>query len=237
MNIIEIEEAASSNDIVRHYDNNLSLVWVESQTSGRGQRGNKWESERGMNLTFSLMTHPHFLLAENQFLLSKAVSLAIVNTLSTYEIEAKIKWPNDIYVGDSKICGILIECDVSGHGSLQRCVIGVGLNINQIRFVSDAPNPISMRMIKNKEFNRREVLEEFGHNFENIFMMLTEGLESPIHYRYFNELYRNDGYYQYSDAEGEFFAKIDSISYYGELVLLDKSNNKRKYQFKEVKFL
>lgn len=237
MNIKYIKETTSTNDLIREENHNLSLIWAETQTKGRGQRGNSWESETGKNLTFSIMTHPTFLAAENQFILSKAVSLAIVDTLGVYGINAKIKWPNDIYVNDKKICGILIECDVNGNGMLQRTIVGVGLNVNQKLFVSDAPNPTSMGLEKTDLFSREEILETFSRSFENIYMMIPEGLTTPIHNRYFDTLYRNDSHYHtFKDKDGLFEAKICSITRYGALVLKDKELIEREYQFKEVEW-
>ena len=236
MNIEYIEKTTSTNDIIRERDSNLSLVWADKQTNGRGQRGNSWESEKGKNLTLSIMTHPTFLAAENQFILSKAISLAVVDTLLNYGISAKIKWPNDIYVGDKKICGILIECDINGSGMLQRVIIGLGLNVNQTKFVSNAPNPTSMSIATNKKFTREDILEDLAHGFENIFMMISESLYSPIHNRYFDLLYRKDGVHCYKDKDGEFKASISSITRYGALVLNRKGIDK-EYQFKEVTFI
>lgn len=237
MNIKHIETTTSTNDLVREINQNLSLVWCEEQTKGRGQRGNHWESEKGKNLTFSVMTHPDFLPAENQFELSKSVSLAIIDTLKEYGIIATIKWPNDIYVNDKKICGILIECSISGSGQLTQAVIGIGLNINQTEFLSDAPNPISTKMITEKEFKREKILNEFSHHFENYYLMLAENLFSPIDNRYIENLYRKDGYFMYRDSNNKFEARISGITKYGALLLTDRDGIQKEYQFKEIVFL
>lgn len=237
MNIKHIETTTSTNDLVREINQNLSLVWCEEQTKGRGQRGNHWESEKGKNLTFSVMTHPDFLPAENQFELSKSVSLAIIDTLKEYGIIATIKWPNDIYVNDKKICGILIECSISGSGQLTQAVIGIGLNINQTEFLSDAPNPISMKMITEKEFKREKILNVFSHHFENYYLMLAENLFSPIDNRYIENLYRKDGYFMYRDSNNKFEARISGITKYGALLLTDRDGIQKEYQFKEIVFL
>ena len=123
----------------RHGD----AIIAREQTAGRGQRGNKWSSRAGENLTFSLVWEPTFLEAKRQFLLSEAVALALTDTLAKWDVRSKIKWTNDIYVGNKKICGILIEHDLEGM-YLSRTIIGVGLNVNQAHFTSNAPNPISL---------------------------------------------------------------------------------------------
>ena len=119
----------------RHGD----AVIAKEQTAGRGQRGNRWSSNPGENLTFSLVWEPTFLEAKRQFLLSEAVALALTDTLGEYNIKAKIKWTNDIYVGRKKICGILIEHDLGTDGHLARTIVGIGLNINQKEFFENAP--------------------------------------------------------------------------------------------------
>ena len=105
-----------------------TIIWADEQTKGRGQRGNSWESEPGTNLTISIILFPHFLKAEDQFLLSKVTSLAITDYLANRFNQVTIKWPNDIYVANDKIAGILIENSIIGS-SFEYAVIGIGLNI------------------------------------------------------------------------------------------------------------
>lgn len=239
MNIKHIDSTISTNDSIKEssYNQNLTLLWSEEQTKGRGQKGNHWESEYGKNLTFSIMTYPDFIPAENQFILSKAVSLAIVDTLGEHDIKATIKWPNDIYVNDEKICGILIECSISGQGKLNQAVIGIGLNINQTQFVSNAPNPTSMTIQTGKVLNREEILDSFCHNFESLYIMIAEDLYSPINNRYHENLYHREGYHKYMDCNRTFEARISGISKYGALILTDRDDIEKEYQFKEVTFL
>ena len=120
-----------------------TMVMARRQTKGRGQRGNSWESEDGKNLTFSMKARPDWLHPSRQFAISEATSIAIVTLLKEYGIAASVKWPNDIYVGHRKICGILIDHSLQGM-EITGSVISAGLNVNQIRFLSDAPNPVSM---------------------------------------------------------------------------------------------
>lgn len=116
------------------------------QTGGRGQRGNSWESAPGKNLTISILTVPEGLRPAQQFSISEAVALGVCDLLAHYDIDARVKWPNDIYVGHEKIAGILIEHSLMGMG-FQYTVAGIGLNVNQQTFLSDAPNPVSMAQI------------------------------------------------------------------------------------------
>ena len=140
---------STNNEVKRNIDtfDNLSVLATYEQTSGRGQRGNIWLAETGMNLTFSIVIKYEQmqvrLKAADQFDISEITALSVIELLSENEIEAKIKWPNDIYVGDKKICGILIEHSSRGE-RLSYSIIGVGLNVNQVVFESSLPNPTSM---------------------------------------------------------------------------------------------
>ena len=145
--IHRIEETTSTNDDARdakyrHGD----IVWAERQTAGRGQRGHKWSSAEGLNLTFSLVLEPRFLPAGEQFLLNEAVALALTDTFAQFGIAARIKWTNDIYAGDKKLVGILIEHSYSGQ-TLARTIVGIGINVNQTEFDPALPNPVSMAMV------------------------------------------------------------------------------------------
>ena len=120
-----------------------TMVVARRQTAGRGQRGNSWESEDYKNLTFSMAVYPGWLPPAAQFSLSESVALAVVALLAQHGIKATVKWPNDIYVGNDKICGILIDHSLTGN-TISRTVVSAGINVNQLRFLSDAPNPVSM---------------------------------------------------------------------------------------------
>ena len=141
--IIWLNEVDSTNEEAKRHISvidNLSVLTALSQTAGRGQRGNSWLSAPGENLTFSIvLKHEPKVKAYDQFVISEIVSLSVVDFLSSYGISARIKWPNDIYVGDRKISGILIEHSVTGD-SLSSSVVGIGLNINQRNF--NVTNPL-----------------------------------------------------------------------------------------------
>lgn len=121
-------------------------VWIaDFQTAGRGQRGNSWESRKGENLTFSILFKPEFLPPHKQFLISQVCAVGTYRYLTEKGMPARIKWPNDIYIGNKKICGMLIENSISGD-KLSVSIAGIGLNLNQTHFASDAPNPTSLLM-------------------------------------------------------------------------------------------
>ena len=159
--IHRIEETTSTNDDARdakyrHGD----IVWAERQTAGRGQRGHSWTSAEGENLTFSLVLEPRFLPVGEQFLLSEAVALALTDTFADFGIDTRIKWTNDIYVGDRKLVGILIEHSYTGP-TLGRSVAGIGINVNQRVFDPALPNPVSLAQAGGRKFNRSRLLETF----------------------------------------------------------------------------
>ena len=128
----------------------MTVVCADYQTAGRGQGTNQWESERGKNLLASMLIHPKGVPVARQFVLLEAAALAIMKALAHYADGFCIKWPNDIYYHDRKISGTLSECAVGSEG-IKRCIIGTGINVNQTEFVSDAPNPVSLRQIFGKE--------------------------------------------------------------------------------------
>ena len=146
--IIWLERVDSTNDEARRHISeidNLSVVSALEQTKGRGQRGNRWSSQPGENLTFSLVVKDFRIKANEQSAISQTTALSLTDLLSRHEIKARIKWPNDIYAGDEKICGILIENSLKGS-EIDWSIIGIGLNVNQTIFPSDLPNPTSMSL-------------------------------------------------------------------------------------------
>ncbi|MDR2650768.1 MAG: biotin--[acetyl-CoA-carboxylase] ligase, partial [Prevotellaceae bacterium] len=225
-------ETESTNDLahaaVNNNEPNGTVFVADNQTKGRGQRKNVWESEPFKNLTFSVILYPNFLKVEEQFLLSKAISVAIVDLLKECGLSATIKWPNDIYVGDKKITGILIENNIIGS-RIVSSIVGVGLNVNQRIFVSDAPNPTSIAIELNKEFDRKTLLERLLFLFEQRYKSLAERDYYELEKAYFSHLYHNDGFYSYTSGENKFDAKIIGISNIGELLLETTNGEQRKF--------
>ncbi len=214
----------------------FSMVVTEHQTAGRGQQGNSWESEKGANLTFSVLLRPSFLEPHLQFYLSKIVSLAIIDVLHLHHIQATIKWPNDIYINDKKIAGILIESSLTG-AQMDSTVIGIGLNVNQCDFLSDAPNPISLKQITGLSYNLESLLKQLVEALISRYRILQEGLFTAIDERYFQQLYRKTGTHSYKDQNGPFLATLSKVNPDGILTLLDVEGQERQYAFKEVEFL
>lgn len=214
----------------------FTLVVADDQTKGRGQQGNSWETEKGKNLTFSLLCHPDFILASRQWLLSQCMAVAIQQTLSRYVEGVEVKWPNDIYVGDRKISGTLIECDLQGK-HISNCIIGVGININQTVFLSDAPNPTSLQLLTGKEYDREKILSSLLQHFQHCYALLQEGREDAIRQLYMQHLYRREGFHRYRDVRGEFMAEIAEVEPTGHLRLRFENGNVVRYELKEVQFI
>nr|WP_319400293.1 biotin--[acetyl-CoA-carboxylase] ligase [uncultured Carboxylicivirga sp.] len=213
-----------------------TVIITNHQYAGRGQVGNSWESEIGKNLTFSLLLRPHFIEPHKQFYISKIVSLGLIDTLREFICGVTIKWPNDIYIGDKKLAGILIENSIMGP-RLDYCIIGIGLNVNQTEFTSNAPNPVSLKNISMTDFNLVEVLDKLINHIEQRYIQLYEGLEAEIDREYFSLLYRNIGKHLFKDENGTFKASIKSVNEMGLLTLLDEEGLHREYAFKEVSFI
>ena len=207
-------------------DANMVVV-ADNQTEGRGCGTNRWESERGQNLLFSLMIHPENLPANQQFQISMAISLAIIDALGQMVGDLSIKWPNDIYWCNGKLAGILIENTLKGN-LIKDSIIGVGLNVNQRKFHSDAPNPVSLWQITGQETNREQLLKDILQRLD-----FKDGLKE----RYMKSLYRRKGFHPYTDKDGVFMAEIVGVEDDGHLLLSDDNGKKRRYAFKEVQFV
>lgn len=215
----------------------FTLVDAEFQTGGRGQTGNSWESEAGQNITFSLLCHPTFVKASEQFILSEAIALAVQQTLSEYTDGITVKWPNDIYRGDKKICGTLIECNIMGM-MVKDCIIGTGININQKEFNSDAINPISLFQITGHVFDRTEILDKVIKNFTGLYKHISKGKSKDVVCEYKRKLYRHEGFFLYKEPDGEpFEAEIVDVESSGYIVLKTRKGEVKKYEFKQVRFV
>jgi BirA family biotin operon repressor/biotin-[acetyl-CoA-carboxylase] ligase len=213
-----------------------TVVVSAHQSKGRGQASNIWESESGKNLTFSLILYPEFLEPALQFELSKAVSLGIADYLAQHTDEVSIKWPNDIYVGKNKIAGILMEYALKGN-QLSSCIIGVGLNVNQSRFYSNAPNPVSLSQITGKTYDLEEKLENLLLFLDSRYRQLKAGDFNSIDQDYINLLYQKDIWALYESNGRKFEGKILGVDEYGLLIIQTREGEMRKFDYKEVAFL
>ena len=173
----------------------------------------------------------------HQFSISEAISLAIVEFLRDYGIDAKVKWPNDIYVDDKKISGILVEHTVTGY-NITRSIAGFGININQTHFISDAPNPVSLKMLTGKNYDLPPLIDNLSLHLQNYLLLLSR--RDFLHDSFLKILWRNDGeLHSFSDKKmNELIrAKIMTVAPEGYLCLELESGEVREYAFKEVEFI
>lgn len=234
--IIRIGTTGSTNDLLRAYRGEegrlMTVAVAECQTAGRGQGTNRWESEDGKNLLFSILTHPTAVPPPQQFVISMAVALAICRTLDACADGFSIKWPNDIYWRHRKVCGILIENRLAGN-CIRDCIIGIGLNVNQQVFRSDAPNPVSLFQITGHEHSRDLLLQNILQAFAAMPLSDSEAIRTA----YMERLYRRQGLFWFKDAGGKFRAEVVTVEPDGHLVLRDEGGALRSYAFKEVEHI
>mgnify|MGYP002509710677 FL=1 len=226
----------------------LYTIRTDFQTAGRGQAGNSWESEEGKNLLFSALLRYNNIRATEQWRLSMLVAVALWEVLANYlpQEQLSIKWPNDIYFGDKKLVGILIENSLAGQ-YIGYSIAGIGLNINQTEWRSNAPNPISMKQITGQEYDAETLMNEWIHAIANWETQSTETIQTA----YLQHLYRREGWHTYverevsvaptaiaqSGIEGAFLAMFAGITPQGELILRTTNNEEKTYHFKQIRFV
>ena len=226
----------------------LYTIRTDFQIAGRGQAGNSWESEAGRNLLFSALLRYEGIHAAKQWRLSMLVAVALWDTLAKYlpQEQLTIKWPNDIYFGDKKIVGILIENSLSGQ-YVGYSIVGIGVNVNQTQWLSNAPNPISMKEITGEEYDVEVLMNEWICSMKSWELRTTE----EIKVAYMQHLYRNEGWHEYMErevnitptsivqkgVENAFLAQFIGITEQGELMLRLQNNEEKKYHFKQIRFV
>ena len=242
---IKLGAIASTNDYMRELltkgekITEGTVVIAENQHGGKGQRGNKWVSEPGANLTFSIVLYPKFLRPSDQFELSKAISLGIISyladTLPVNLSEIKVKWPNDIYVGSEKVCGILIENLVSGN-RLTHSIVGIGLNVNQKIFDKSLSNPSSMKLLSETEYDLSLTLNGLCHCLDRRYIDLRNNSTQRINKEYLSALYKFEEIWDYEIKGVPVRAQIVGVSETGALIMEDEHGKQVHCNFKEVVF-
>lgn len=254
-----IDETHSTSSLLREtYDDSLPHLFTirtDFQTAGRGQAGNSWESEKGKNLLFSTLLRYPEVEAANQWRLSMLVAVAvreaitsILSPLASRLSPITIKWPNDIYYNDQKLVGILIENTLSGR-HIAYTIAGVGINVNQTQWLSNAPNPVSMKQITGEEYDVENLLNASLEAIQRWETASTEQLREE----YIRHLYRRTGWHSYMErevsvaptniqlsaqaADAVFLAQWVDITPQGEWVLRLKSGEEKRYHFKQVRFV
>lgn len=214
-----------------------TVVWAKSQSEGRGQMGNTWESEANKNLTFSLITFPAVIKPESQFMISKSVSLGIIDSLKKYAGNLTIKWPNDIYHNNKKLGGILIENSIKGN-YINSSIIGIGLNINQNSYSDSLPNPTSLSRITQKEYDLNIILYNILEKIYNRLADLYAENYSIINLDYINLLFGYGKINTFKANKKIFKGIIKGVNKYGFLKVKHiDSMTTNEYAFKEIEFL
>lgn len=238
--IFRLESVPSTNSYVSERVqalDNLSVVTARCQSEGRGQRGNRWVAGPGENLTFSvLLKLPEGRLeARRQMRLTALATVALRECLrEDYGIPAVIKWPNDIYVRDRKICGMLIENGLTGHW-ITHSILGIGLNVNQTAWDPSLLNPTSMRRVTGQSYDLDEVLRRFLGRLQERLPDLTE---ESLWQDYTDGLYRAGERYPWSDVFGRiFYGTIKGVRKDGRLEILCDDGILRRFAFKEVQYV
>lgn len=245
-NSIHVESLDSTNSYATEMLRQIALsegsvIYSFDQQNGRGQRGNSWESEPNKNVALSLVLYPKFLRADEQFLLTKITSLAVADLMAELLDDFKeslivsIKWPNDIYVNEKKIAGILIE-NALRDGLIQNSVIGIGLNVNQIQFTS-TNKATSLFILSGREFSLQEVVNRFCEFLEARYLQLKSTSIQNIDSAYLKRLYRINEWANYSAEETKFEGKIIGVSKIGKLQVEMRSADVKEFDLKEIVFL
>ena len=240
---IKVSHTASTNTYLSRLAATLpggTVIYTPSQTAGRGQKGNSWESEDGKNLTFSMLLKRPAVKARDQFCLSEAAAIAVVEALTAEAGDTfTVKWPNDVYWQDKKICGMLLENSLDG-ANIAHCIVGIGINVNQERFLSDAPNPVSLTGITGRQHDLMALLKRVCSRIEALVDSLGDSTaREQLHEQYMAALYRNNGaLHPFEDAEGHrFMAAVAGIAPDGTLTLRHEDGTTHDYLFKQVKHI
>jgi BirA family biotin operon repressor/biotin-[acetyl-CoA-carboxylase] ligase len=213
-----------------------TIIRTAYQHAGKGHAGNSWQSEKGLNLLFSMLLKPDFLSLERAFHLSRITSLSLYEIIDNQCNGAQIKWPNDMLVGDHKIAGILIENMIINH-TISHSILGIGINVNQTDFDPSIPAPTSLKIEKGCHIDMISLLVEFRNSMERWYNTLIAGNERGIMEAYNQRLYRLGIKAYYRSAAGKFTAIIRDVLPSGELVLESEKGDILTFGFKEVEYL
>ncbi len=239
--IVRLEVTDSTNNYANRQirENELSegtVFLAHEQTAGRGQQKNVWESASGENLLFSVVLSPVFLEIRRQFMISKVVTLGIYKALNKYVDSLRIKWPNDIYAANQKLGGILIENSIMS-GLLKNSVVGIGLNVNQTVFCSNAPNPVSLQMLTNQHYDCEIILTEILSGIDEYYSLLRNGEEKLIDLEFISVLYRINEKHFFKAEDVVFEGEIIGVNEIGQLLIRKNDGEVLEFHFKEVEFL
>ena len=240
MTIIRFNTLESTNKYCEALDlaqvEDFTCYWALEQTDGIGQRGNHWHSAAGENLTFSLVLHPSFLPAARQFQLTQALSLALVDFLSTFnfQLSISIKWPNDIYVDGKKICGTLASTRLQGD-TIASAICGIGFNVNELAFPDWVPHPTSLSLLSGRQYNLEALLLQLLACIEKRYHDLKSGIVSEPEYLAY--LLNLNVRARYIYNKKEISATITGVDPHGRLLLTTDDGRNISCGMKEIIFL
>ncbi len=242
--IKHIQSVESTNQLANNLINQSGLqegtvIWADEQIHGKGHAGNSWESEKGKNLTFSLVLKPVFIPPAEQFIITKMISVAIRKVVLKFlpQEAVKIKWPNDIYIIDDKVAGILIQNILKGN-EIEYAVIGIGLNINQEKFNSDAPNPVSLIHYSGEVISVEDILSKMLIEIGAIYdLSASKSYLDDLDEAYLENLYRYKQLSNFRQGKNIFKATLEGIGEYGRLKLRGEDDKISLFDFKEVEFV
>ena len=243
-NIIKLISVDSTNNYLKNLTSNSeplpegTVIMAEHQFAGRGQQQNVWQTEPNKNLTFSVYLTPGFIRPERGFDINIMVSLALNNALSKYlPNNLSIKWPNDIYYGDKKIGGILIENTIMGS-KLKHTIIGIGLNVNQLNFDKALTEiATSLSQILQQQIDLTTLLAEICTQLEQTYLNLRQGKVDMLRNLYTNKLYQLHKKAKYKCGEDVSEGVIQGLTDNGLLLIKATDGKLLTFGFKEVSFL
>lgn len=214
-----------------------TVISTPNQYAGRGQIGSKWESEADKNLNLSFIFYPTFLPIRNQFQLNQAISIGVKECIAEFVPEnVKIKWPNDIYIGNRKVCGILIQ-NTLASSKITSTVIGIGINVNQIDFITNPPNPTSLKLEIGQNLDLEQVRNVLCQKIERRYLQLKANRIQELNQDYLANLYRINQMSLFKRLNEEtFFGKILGVEDSGKLLIENEFGERESFAVKEVKF-
>lgn len=241
-NLITLKEVASTNTFLKDALSKSTpllegtVIMAEKQFAGRGQTSSSWLSEESKNLTFSILLNPSFLPVDRQFELNKAISVALNDVLKRFTgSEARIKWPNDSYIGNKKVAGILIENLISGS-IFRHAIVGIGLNVNQTKFPPSLQNVTSLKQGLHKDYDLKDLLGEICCAIEVRYLQLKAGKHEKITAEYIERLYLFDEWSSFRSSKGVFSGKIVGVSKLGQLEI-ETTDGIMRFNNREVEFI
>ncbi|MCE3227738.1 MAG: biotin--[acetyl-CoA-carboxylase] ligase [Bacteroidetes bacterium] len=242
-NLIFLPEVDSTNSYAIELLKNVNLpegsvIHTANQTSGRGQRGNVWNTRPGSNLTVSVVLKPSFLDLKDQFYLYQIAALGCYDVMTEIldhsQFDIKIKWPNDILVDGKKIAGILIE-NVVNHNHMHWSVMGIGLNVRQGEF-DDKIHATSIQILTRKEHDLADVLKLLCSRLEKYYMLLRNGKRETISENYIKHFFGLNKWLDFEIGNQVEKLLVKGVSRNGLLLLEDSSGKEREFDMKEIKW-